>query len=111
MDPITTAIVAALSTGAISGITDTAKAAVNDGYNKLKGLLSKKHGEGSEVVQAIDRLEAKPKSQGYQQVLQEEIAAVKAEQDDEIIAAAKQILILVLPRTDKPPLFPSPSAR
>jgi hypothetical protein len=40
-------------------------------------------------VQAIDRLEAKPKSQGDQQVLQEEIAAIKAEQDEEIVAAAK----------------------
>ena len=64
MDPITTAIVAALSAGAISGITDTAKTAVNDGYNKLKSLLTKKHGAGSEVVQAINKLETKPESQG-----------------------------------------------
>jgi hypothetical protein len=98
MDPITTAIVAAvsaLSTEAIGGLTDTAKTAVNDGYNKLKDLLTKKHGEGSEVVQAIDQLEAKPESQGRKAMLQEEITAIKAEQDDEIVAAAKQILILV----------------
>src|SRR6478609_953807 len=93
MDPITTAIITAVSAGAVAGLTDTAKTAVKDGYNslkdgykQLKDLLIKKFGTHSEVVQAIDRLEAKPKSQGYQQVLQEEIAAVKAEQDDEILA-------------------------
>ena len=98
MDPVTTitdAIVTALSAGAVAGLTDTAKAAVNDVYNKLKGLLTKKHGEGSEVVQAIAQLEAKPESQGRKEMLQEEIVAVKAEQDEEIVAAAKQVLTLV----------------
>ena len=101
MDPITTitdAIVTALSAGTVAGLTDTAKAAVNDGYNKLKALLSKKHGESSEIVQAIDKLEAKPDSQGRKDTLVEEIAAVKAEQDEEIVAAAKQILTLVKPQ-------------
>jgi hypothetical protein len=50
MDPITTAIIAALSAGTIAGLTDTAKAAVNDSYSKLKGLLTKKHGEGSDTL-------------------------------------------------------------
>src|SRR5437660_6583964 len=92
MDPITTAIVAVLSAGAISGLTDTTKTAITDGYNKLKDLLTKKHGAGSGVVQAIAQLETKPESQGRKDTLQEEIAAVKAEQDDEILAAAKQVL-------------------
>ena len=50
MDPITTAIVAALSAGTIAGLTDTAKTAVTDSYNKLKILLVKKHGEGSDAL-------------------------------------------------------------
>lgn len=95
MDPITTAIIAALSAGAIAGLTDTAKAAISDGYNKLKDLLMKKHGASSEVMQAIVQLEKKLESQGRKDMLAEEIAAVKAEQDDEVVAAAKQILILV----------------
>jgi hypothetical protein len=98
MDPITTAIVAALSAGVISGITDTAKAAVNDSYNKLKDLLTKKHGASSEVMQTVKKLETKPDSQGRKDMLAEEIAAVKAEQDDEIVAAAKHILTLVKPQ-------------
>jgi hypothetical protein len=98
MDPITTAIVAALSAGAISGLTDTAKAAITDGYNKLKGLLTKKYGANSDVVQALDKLEAKPESSGRKDTLQEEIAAMNVEQDDEILAATKHLLTLVQPQ-------------
>src|SRR5437016_2349690 len=73
MDPITTAIVAALSAGTIDGITETSKTAMTDAYNAFKALLIKKFGTKSEVVQAIDRLEAKPESVGRQEALQEEI--------------------------------------
>lgn len=59
MGPITTAIVATLSAGAVNGITDTAKTAMTDGYNKLKTLVTKKCGAKSDIVQAIAQLEAK----------------------------------------------------
>jgi hypothetical protein len=95
MDPITTAIVTALSAGTIAGLTDTVKTAITDSYNKLKDLLTKKHGASSEVVQAIEMLETKPEPHGRKEMLAEEIAAIKAEQDEEILAAAKQIWILV----------------
>src|SRR2546421_82497 len=98
MDPITTAIIAALSAGAISGITDAAKTAITESYNKLKGLLTKKFGASSDVIQAVEKLEAKPESQGRKEMLQEEIATVKAEQDEQILAAAKQVLTLVKPQ-------------
>jgi predicted DsbA family dithiol-disulfide isomerase len=95
MDPITTAIVTALSAGATSGLTEVSKTAVTDAYHRLKSLLKQKFGAGSEVVQAIDHLEAKPESAGRQETLQEEIVAVNAEQDHEVLAAAKQVLTLV----------------
>jgi hypothetical protein len=82
----------------MSGITDTAKTAITDGYNKLKGLLTKKHGADSDMAQAIKKLEAKPESSGRKDTLQEEMTAVKAEQDEEILAAAKQVLTLVQPQ-------------
>ena len=94
MDPVTTAIITALSAGTISGITDTAKTAISDGYNKLKALLVKKHGKDSDVVQAIKMLETMPESANRQGTVAEVIATTKTEQDDEILAAAKQILIL-----------------
>ena len=98
MDPITTAIIAALSAGAVAGLTDTTKTAVTESYTKLKDLLTKKHGADSEVVQAVEKLEAKPDSQGRKETLAEEIVAVKAEQDEEIVAAANQVLVLVQPQ-------------
>lgn len=98
MDLITTSIVAALSAGAISGLADTAKMSITDSYNKLKSLLTKKHGASSDVMQAIAQLEAKPESQGRKETLAEEIDAVKAEQDEEILAAAKYLLTLMKPQ-------------
>jgi hypothetical protein len=98
MDLITTAIVTAIAAGAISAITDTSKTVITNGYNTLKGLLTKKFGANSDVMQAVEKLEAKPESQGRKETLQEEIAAAKAEQDDEILAAAKHVLTLVQPQ-------------
>ncbi len=95
MDPITAAIVAALSAGAISGLTETSKAAITDGYNKLKDLLTKKSGASSDVLEALDKLEAKPHSDGHKTVLHEEIATIGAEHDAEILAAAEHLLTLV----------------
>jgi hypothetical protein len=94
MDPITSAIVAALSAGAVSGLTEASKMAVTDAYQTLKDLLTQKFGASSEVVQAIGQLEAKPESAGRQETLWEEMIAVNAEQDHEVLAAARQLLTL-----------------
>jgi hypothetical protein len=93
MDPITTAIVAALSAGAISGLTETSKTLITDTYGKLKAVLSRKFSEQSDVLQAVDQLEKKPDSAGRKETLLEEIAAVKADQDREILQAAQKLLL------------------
>jgi hypothetical protein len=98
MDPITTAIVAALSAGAVSGLTETSKTAITDAYTKLKDLLTKRFGARSNVVQAIEGLEARPASVGRKETLQEEIVAVQAEQDEELLAAAQGVMTLVQPQ-------------
>jgi hypothetical protein len=95
MDPITSAIVAALSAGVINGLTDASKMAVTDAYQTLKGLLTRKFGVTSEVVQALDHLEAKPESIDRRETLQDEIVAANAEQDHEVLAAAEHVLALV----------------
>ena len=88
MDPITSAIVAALAAGAVSGLTQTSTTAITDAYQALKGLLAKKFGTGSQVAQAVDHLEAKPNSPARQGGLAEEIIAVQAERDSEKIGRA-----------------------
>jgi hypothetical protein len=92
MDPVTAAIIAAVLAGAAAGLTDTAKTAIADAYTGLKGLLKRKFGEGSEVVKAAAGVESKPDSAGRKEMLKEEVAAAKADQDPEIFAAAKALL-------------------
>ncbi len=95
MDPITAAIVGALLAGVLTGLTEVGKMATTDAYIKLKGLLNKKFGARSGVMSAITQLELKPDSPHRQGVLQEEIAAVNAGQDVEVLSAAKHLHTLV----------------
>ena len=92
MDPVTTAILAALAAGAISGVTEMSKTAITDAYQKLKGLLVNKFGATSKVVTAVDELEEEHDSKGRQLTLQEQIAKVKADQDQELVQAAQVLL-------------------
>lgn len=88
MDPITTAIIAAIA----SGVSKVGEQAVVDAYAKLKDLLKKKFGAKSEVVKAVKEVEAKPDSSARKEVLKEEVAAVKADKDPEMLKAAQMLL-------------------
>ncbi len=95
MDPITTAIVAALTMGATSGITDTVKTMISDAYQELKSLLRNKFGHESSLVKSIEVLEAKPDAVGRQQTLDEEIIDAGANRDQDVLQAAQQLLSFV----------------
>jgi hypothetical protein len=95
MDPITIAIVAALTVGATSGLTEVAKAMITDAYQGLKNLIKKKIGDKSHVITSIDVLETKPQSVGRQQTLNEEIVDTHLAQDQEILQAAQSLLSLI----------------
>ena len=92
MDPITTAILAAIAAGAVSGVTKVAEQVIVDAYGKLKELLKKKFGARSKVVKAVKELESNPKSAARKEVVKEEVAAVKADQDQELLKAAQALL-------------------
>ncbi len=92
MDPITTAIVAALTAGATAGITDTTKALISDTYQKLKEAMQKKFGHESSLAQSLAVLEAKPTAVTRQQILDEEIIDVHADQDPDILYVAQKLL-------------------
>jgi len=98
MDPVATAIIAALSAGAIGGLTEASKTAITEAYTTLTSLLHKKFGSKSEVVQAVAQLEAKPESASRQGMLQEELLTVNAEHDQELLEAAQRVLTLVQPQ-------------
>ncbi len=84
MDPITTAVIAAAA--------DLSSTLVKDSYNGLKNLIIKKWGAKSPVVDAVEAVEKNPNSEARRGVLQEEIAAVKAQEQPEVAAAATQLL-------------------
>jgi hypothetical protein len=95
MEPISTAIIAALTAGAASGVTEAAKKAISDGYSGLKALIHKKLSSQTDVADALAKLEARPDSPGRQQTLAEELKAANASADPELLNASNSILELI----------------
>jgi hypothetical protein len=84
MDPVTTAIVAA-----VSGSLDTvAKEAVKDAYQGLKQAIKKRLG----ITGAINDLETAPDSKRQQQRLASEMAARQSNKDTQIATLAQQLI-------------------
>lgn len=92
MDPITTAILAAVAAGAVAGLTKTGEQAIIDAYTAIKDALARKFGADSKVVQAIKSVEEDQQSKGAPVVLQEQVAKVKADQDTELLKLAETLL-------------------
>jgi hypothetical protein len=97
------AIIAAISRGAVTGASDTAKSAIADAYQGLKALITKKFGDHSDVAEAIDKLEAKPESGARRQSVLEELQAINSTSDPELVSAAQSLvkLIRALPQGEK----------
>ena len=91
MEPVTTAIVAAIAAGVVRGAGGVGEGLLGDAYAALKALLLRKFG-GSDLANAVDELEARPESVARQQVLAEEVAGSGADRDPELLAAAKALL-------------------
>ena len=92
MEPISTAIIAALVAGVGAGVKDTASKTIGDAYEGLKSLLRKRFGQGSRVVDAVEALEAQPDSAGRREVVREEVEASGAADDAELITVAMDLL-------------------
>ena len=84
MDPITTAIVAALA--------NLSKDAIKDGYIALKDALKKKFGETSDVVDAVDKLEKSPDREDRKATVKTEIEIAKVNDDPEILKLVQDLL-------------------
>lgn len=84
MDPITTAVVAALA--------HISAEAVKDGYHALKSAILRKFGSDSKLVKAVEELEQTPDSEGRRMIFQEEVARSKADQEKEIRSAAQSLI-------------------
>ena len=84
MDPITTAVLAA--------VVKLADPVVRDGYDALKSLIARKFGNDSQLATAVQQLEAKPESEARKAVVQEEVATAGADRDAEILSVAQALL-------------------
>lgn len=92
MDPITSAIIAALAAGVTAGLTDTAKKLVSDLYNSIKEKIQQKHGKDSKAIKAINDLENEPDFTPYQNGLQQRVSELKLDKDPELISLATKLL-------------------
>ncbi len=95
MEPISTAVITALTLGASAGLTETAKKSVTDSYSALKSLIQNKFGQQTDVGRALNNLEAQPHSAGRQQTFAEELESARASADPELLAASEALRAMV----------------
>lgn len=95
MDPITSAIIAALVAGTTAGLADTAKKLIADLYNSIKEKIQQKHGKESKAVKAINELETEPDFVPYQAGLQQRINELKIDKDPELVSLAENLLSVI----------------
>ncbi len=93
MDPVTIAILTAISTTVAQGAGQAVgENVVKDIYAKLKQALASKFGRESDVFRSVEALEAKPDSGGRKETLREEVEASGADRDPEIRGTAQDLL-------------------
>jgi succinyl-CoA synthetase beta subunit len=86
MDPLTS-LVTALAAGAAAALKSTVEQAVKDSYAALKKLIQRKYTQ----VQ-VNQLEINPSSRNRRGVIEEELKAVGADTDAEVLQLAQALL-------------------
>jgi hypothetical protein len=92
MDPITSAIVAALAADILSNISGEA---ITDTYQALKTAIQKKSRDSEDVIKSIESLERRPESRARQEIVAEEIASARLMEYPELIEHAQEILTVL----------------
>ena len=93
MDPqaITTAILAAISAGLISGIKDSGQKLVEDSLNSLISKLLEKLGKDNKVSKAIEEVRQEPDFKPHETTLQARIEQSDIANDEELVAVIKKL--------------------
>lgn len=95
MEP-TSLILAALVAGAAAAAKDTASQAIKDAYAGLKALVQKRFADKPEAETALVQHEKKPDV--WKEPLKDALTETGANQDEEIIRQAQQVMKLVNPQ-------------
>ena len=90
MEPITTAIISALSTGAALGGKEIAAQALKDAYAGLKGWITSHYPDVS-----VEQLEKQPTSKARQEVVGEDLEREGASADTELVKLAQTVVDLI----------------
>jgi hypothetical protein len=88
MEPILSAIVAALVTGATAAVKDVANASVKDAYAALKAFIVNRYKRKA----VLDALEEDPNSSANQEALAEALSQGGATTDDELLVKAESLI-------------------
>jgi hypothetical protein len=88
VDPITTAIVAALPALA----SDLVKSSVKDAYEGVKSVIRRKWGATSSIAKSVDALEADPKSKRKATVVAKNVTKANATADVEMRQALAKLV-------------------
>lgn len=91
MDPITTAMVAALAAGVLQGAGAVGKQLIVDAYTALRDAIKAKCGVDSDVAEAVEKLEQKPERQGRQTELADEIKDAGVAEDQDLVKLAEAL--------------------
>lgn len=89
MEPISS-IVMALALGAAAGLKPIAEQAIKDCYAGLKEIITRKFPHVN-----VGQLETNPQSKNRRGVLEEELAAVGAQKDADVLCQAEALLELI----------------
>ena len=98
MDPITTAILAALAAGA----KNVGERALSDAYSVLKDVITRRFGRNSDLDRAVREVEARPEASDRRKALQQAVSRVKADRDFTLYDAAQAVLDEIEARPDGP---------
>lgn len=90
MEPVTTAIVAALSAGGLFVLKEAASDAVKDAYGLLKAWVKKRYPNVS-----VDQLDKQPASEARQAVVAEDLEREGASKDAELVKLAQSVVALI----------------
>ena len=88
MDPIITALIA----GATASVQGIASQVITDTYNAIKNKITEKFGKQNEALSALEKLEAKPKSDARKNVLAEDLSDLDISKDNELIELAQKLI-------------------
>lgn len=103
MDPITTAIVAALSEG-VAGMatqaTEVGKMMVKDTYDAIKKAIQKKFGDDSKVIKAVTELEKEPDFKPNRDALAGRIEQADAAADKDLLKLAEALMAALQKTTE-----------